>query len=72
MIVGITIEKTKDGFSVFTNDHPFSGMGNTQRAAIKDMRRQMKFFKETAEEEGFEYPDILDKKITFKIKKTWN
>ena len=38
----------------------FIGMGNTAEAAKLDMRQQMDFFKETAIEDNFLYPDFLD------------
>jgi hypothetical protein len=38
----------------------FNGMGNTAEAAKADMRQQMVFFKESAIEDNFSYPDFLD------------
>lgn len=55
------IERAKDGtFSVYCSSEMFNGMGITAEAAKADMRQQMDFFKKTAIEEGFSYPDILD------------
>ncbi len=56
-----TIERAMDGtFSVYCNSEMFSGMGITAEAAKADMRQQMDFFRETAVEDGFSYPDFLD------------
>lgn len=55
------IERAKDGtFSVYCNSEMFSGMGVTAEDAKLDMRRQMDFFKKTAIEDGFSYPDFLN------------
>lgn len=55
------IERAKDGtFSVFCSIEMFSGKGNTAETAKIDMRQQMDFFKKTAIEEGFAYPEFLD------------
>jgi len=55
------IERAKDGtFSVYCNSEMFSGMGNTAEAAKLNMRQQMDFFKKTAIEDGFSYPEFLD------------
>lgn len=56
-----TIERAKDGtFSVYCTNEMFNGMGNTAEAAKLDMRQQMDFFKKTAIEDSFSYPDFLD------------
>jgi predicted RNase H-like HicB family nuclease len=56
-----TIERAKDGtFSVYCIAEMFSGMGETAEAAKADMSQQMSFFKKTAIEDGFSYPDFLD------------
>lgn len=55
------IERAKDGtYSVYCISEMFSGMGNTAEAAQLDMRQQMDFFKKTAIEGNFSYPDFLD------------
>jgi len=55
------IERAKDGtFSVYCINEMFNGMGNTAEAAKADMRQQMVFFKESAIEDNFSYPDFLD------------
>lgn len=55
------IERAKDGiFSVYCINEMFNGMGNTAEAAKMDMRQQMDFFKQTAIEDSFYYPDFLD------------
>jgi predicted RNase H-like HicB family nuclease len=58
------IERAKDGtFSVFCTTEMFTGMGDTADAAKLDMRKQMDFFKKTAIEDGFSYPDFLDEEF---------
>jgi predicted RNase H-like HicB family nuclease len=58
------IERSKDGtFSVYCSTEMFNGMGNTAEAAKTDMRQQMDFFKKTAIEDGFSYPDFLDEEF---------
>ena len=53
------IERGKDEtFTVYCAEEMFTGMGNTAENAKKDMRQQMEFFKKTAIEEGFSYPDF--------------
>ncbi len=55
------IERAKDGtFSVYCINEMFNGMGNTAEAAKADMRQQMVFFKKSAIEDNFSYPDFLD------------
>jgi len=55
------IERAKEGtFSVYCINEMFSGMGDTAEAAKMDMRLQMDFFKKTAVEDNFSYPDFLD------------
>ena len=55
------IERAKDGtFSVYCISEMFSGMGNSAEAAKADMRQQMDFYKKTAIEDNFSYPDFLN------------
>jgi len=55
------IERAKDGtFSVFCTTEMYTGMGGTAEASKLDMRKQMDFFKKTAIEDGFSYPEFLD------------
>ena len=55
------IERASDGtYSVYCVNEMFSGMGNSAEDAKKDMLSQMDFFKKTATEEGFSYPEFLD------------
>lgn len=55
------IEKAADGtYSAYCEKEMFSGMGNTAEAAKADMMEQIKFYKESAIEAGFEYPSFLD------------
>ena len=64
------IERAKDGtFSVYCITEMFSGMGNSAEAAKADMRQQMDFYKKTAIEDGFSYPDFLneDFEIVYKF-----
>lgn len=68
--INAIIERADDGtFSVFCKDYFFAGMGDTSEQAKDDMIKQMKFFKETAIEQGFKYPDFLDEdfEITYKF-----
>jgi len=64
------IERSADGtYSVYCLQEKFSGMGNTAEEAKKDMIEQMQFFKKTAQEIGFSYPDFLDNEfeVVFKF-----
>lgn len=55
------IERAEDGtYSIYCKDEIFSGMGDTIEDAKADMARQMAIYKETAQIEGFKYPDFLD------------
>ena len=55
------IERAKDGtFAIYCKNEIFSGAGDTIDAAKVDMARQMEFYKKTAIEEGFKYPEFLD------------
>ena len=55
------IERASDGtFNVYCKDEIFSGAGDTIEEAKADMAQQMKFYRETAMEEGFKYPAFLD------------
>ena len=58
------IERAKDGtFSVYCTSEMFNGMGETAEAAKKNMLRQMEFYKKTAFEEGFSYPDFFNREF---------
>lgn len=55
------IERAADGtYSVYCKYEIFSGMGDTIADAKADMEKQMAFYKETAQAEGFKYPAFLD------------
>lgn len=59
------IERASDGtFAVYCKDEIFSGAGDTLEAAKEDMAQQMAFYKKTAQEEGFKYPDWLNEEYT--------
>lgn len=59
--ISAIIERALDGtYSVYCKNEIFSGMGDTIDAAKNDMLEQMEFYKTTAKEEGFKYPDFLD------------
>lgn len=58
------IERAKDGtYSVYYTTEMFTGMGDSAEAAKLDMRRQMDFFKKSAIEDGFSYPDFLNEEF---------
>lgn len=55
------ISRAEDGtYSAYCKDEIFSGMGVTVEAAKADMAEQIRFYKQTALEEGFKYPEFLD------------
>lgn len=55
------IERATDGtFTVYCKDEIFSGAGATLDAAKADMLEQMAFYKETALQQGFKYPEFLN------------
>lgn len=54
------IEKTSDGYSVFTENEMFSGIGNTAEEAKTDMMNQISFYVQTCKEENMSYPSYLD------------
>lgn len=55
------IERAKDGFyGVRCVSEMFTGGGNSAEEAKKDMMEQMEFYKQTAIEDGFEYPAFLN------------
>jgi predicted RNase H-like HicB family nuclease len=55
------IERAEDGtFDVYCTKEIFSGAGKTIDEAKEDMQKQMAFYKKTAIEEGFRYPNFLD------------
>ena len=59
------IERATDGtYAVYCKDEIFSGMGENIEAAQADLQRQMAFYKETAIQEGFKYPEFLDGEYT--------
>ena len=63
--ISAIIERASDGtYSVYCKNEIFSGMGNTIEAAKVDMLQQMEFYKSTAKEEGFKYPEFLDNKFS--------
>ena len=55
------IERAADGtYDVYCSKEIFSGAGKTIEDAKEDMKKQMAFYKKTALEEGFKYPEFLD------------
>ncbi len=55
------IERASDGYySVYCETEIFSGAGNTAQEAKNDIIQQMQLYKDTALEEGFDYPKFLD------------
>ena len=59
------IERALDGtYSIYCKDEIFSGMGITIDDAKANMAHQMEAYKNIAKEEGFKYPDYLDKGYT--------
>jgi len=55
------LECADDGtFGVYCTKEMFTGMGKTIEEAKQDMLEQMQFYKETAQEMGFKYPEFLD------------
>lgn len=64
------IERAKDGtYTVYCKHEIFSGAGATIALAKADMQKQMDFYKETAQEQGFKYPEFLDApfEITYQV-----
>ncbi|HET9571161.1 MAG TPA: hypothetical protein VFP20_07120 [Bacteroidales bacterium] len=56
-----TFTRSKDGFfNVHCNNEMFSGGGDTLEAAKDNMLEQMLFYKQTAIEDHFDYPNFLD------------
>ena len=59
------IERAPDGtFSVWCVKEIFTGIGATVEEAKADMAKQMSFYRQTAIEEGFDYPGFLDEEYT--------
>lgn len=55
------IERADDGtYNIYCKQEIFSGMGATIEEAKADMNRQIEFYKDTAQSEGFKYPGFLD------------
>lgn len=64
-----TISRACDGFyNVHCNGELFSGGGNSVDAAKEDMLNQMHFFKQTAVDEGYDYPSFLDEEFNIVYK----
>ena len=60
-IIKAIIERAADGsFNVYCKDEIFSGAGDTLAEAKASLLEQMRFYKQTAIEEGFRYPEFLD------------
>jgi len=58
------ISRTQDGFySVYCIKEVFSGGGETPELAKKNMLEQMELMKQTAIDEGFDYPDFLNEEF---------
>jgi len=56
-----TVSRSKDGFfNVHCNEAMFTGGGESLDAAKVDMMEQMRFYKQTALEDQFDYPTFLD------------
>lgn len=64
------IERAKDGtYTVYCKHEIFSGAGETIAQAKADMHRQMAFYKETAQDQGFKCPEFLNGpfEITYQV-----
>ena len=60
-IIKAIIERAKDGFyGVYCINEMFSSSGNTADEAKTNMLEQMEFYKQTAIEEKFSYPEFLN------------
>jgi len=60
-IIEAIIERANDGFySAYCTTEMFSGGGNTANEAKTNMLEQMEFYKQTAIEEKFSYPEFLN------------
>jgi predicted RNase H-like HicB family nuclease len=55
-----TIDRNKDGFSVYEENGFFSGMGNTADEAKQNMIESIEFYAETCKNAGMTYPSYLD------------
>ena len=63
------IEIAKDGgYGVYCVSEPFTGMGKTVEAAKKDMLDGMELLKRTCQEDGSEYPAILNEDFEIEYK----
>lgn len=58
--ISAIIEKTVDGYSIYTENEMFSGMGATSEEAKADMLKQITFYVQTCKEEKMAYPSYLD------------
>lgn len=54
------IERTTDGYSIYTENGIFSGMGDTAEGAKNDMLTQIEFYVETCKENGISIPEYLE------------
>lgn len=64
----VIVERTKDGFSVYSENEPFAGMGDTEAAAIADLKAGIEFYIETAKERGYKYSAYLDGDYEIELK----
>ena len=65
--IKVIVQKAgENNFDAYCEDEPFSGKGETALKAVRSIRAGIVFFKQIAEEDGFEYPEYLNK--PFKLK----
>ena len=66
--LSVVAERTKDGFSVYAENEPFAGMGNTEAEAIADMKTGIEFYIRIAKERGYRYNSYLDGDYEIELK----
>lgn len=64
----VTVERGSDGFTLYTSNEIFSGVGDTLDAARKDMEQQIALYVEVMREDGKPYPAYLDGGYEIKYK----
>lgn len=64
----VTVERNAEGFTLYTDNEIFSGVGDTLEDARKNMAEQIALYVEVMREDGKPYPAYLDGGYEIKYK----
>lgn len=64
----VKVEKGEDGYTIYTENEIFSGIGDTLDDASKNLKEQIKLYIDVMKEDGKNYPSYLEGDYEIKYK----